>query len=177
MLHRAVLQHRASFIPVVPFGTLIHRFPRCFVQIALQSGNQALSHHIKRFVIITLNTSATFALCNGPAPRNTGLKFHKVCDVEQAHVCVVVVRLRGGEMSFGGEINGMKRVAWLTQRLQEVGVSGLKPLLVQQAEETAGHVDHVLDVEEQAVQVGWRRLRKRKRKSIFIHLLAVSQQN
>lgn len=68
-------------------------------------------------------------------------------------------------MSFGRKIKGMKRVAWLTQRLQEVGVSGLKPLLVQQAEETAGHVDHVLDVEKQAVQVGWRRLRKRKRKT------------
>lgn len=97
----------------------------------------------------------------------------------------------------------MKRVVWLTQRVQEVGVSGLKPLLVQQAEETTGHVHHVLDVEKQAVQVGWRRLRKRERKStiphqrfnfethlkhtaaglqqgsgmIFIHLLVVSQQN
>lgn len=72
-------------------------------------------------------------------------------------------------MSFWGEIKGMKRVVWLTQRLQEVGVSGLKPLLVQQAEETAGHVDHVLDVEKQAVQVGWRWLRKRKRKSTIPH--------
>lgn len=54
---------------------------------------------------------------------------------------------------------------WLTQGLQEVGVSGLKVFLVQQAEESTGHVDHVLDVEEQAVQVGWRRLRKKKRKS------------
>lgn len=46
----------------------------------------------------------------------------------------------------------------LTQSLQEDGVSGLNLLLVQQAEETTRHVDHVLDVEKQAVQVGRRRL-------------------
>lgn len=46
----------------------------------------------------------------------------------------------------------------LTQSLQEDGVSGLNQLLVQQAEEPTGHVDYILDVEKQAVQVGQRRL-------------------
>lgn len=46
----------------------------------------------------------------------------------------------------------------LTKSLQEDGVSGLNLLLVQQAEETTRHVDHILDVEKQAVQVGQRRL-------------------
>lgn len=46
----------------------------------------------------------------------------------------------------------------LTKSLQVERVSGTKLLLVQQAEEAARHVHHVLDVEEQAVQVGRRRL-------------------
>lgn len=46
----------------------------------------------------------------------------------------------------------------LTKGLQVERVSGTELLLVQQAEEAARHVHHVLDVEEQAVQVGRRRL-------------------
>lgn len=70
--------------------------------------------------------------------------------------------------------NKWKRVSSLTQCLQEERVSVLNLLLVQQAEESAWHVNHILYVEKQAVQVGWRRLQwAGRQKSAQIYFLYV----